>query len=81
MGCVGAAAGASIGADAAIAQNALDLEAIERAVKANFGSGFELRHAHRASGDIVAVIEHLENKMQVSTPDLNNWKLLRASQM
>lgn len=81
LGTVGAVAGTAMGANLVNAQSQLNIEIIEKSVKASFGSGFQVLHAQQKSGQVIAVIEHLENRLEVTSRDLTDWTVLRATEM
>ncbi|MDJ0628227.1 MAG: hypothetical protein QNJ44_08185 [Rhodobacter sp.] len=61
--------------------SAVELKRLGIAIQGGFGAGFTLRSAERAKGRITALIEHNENCLEVTSSDLIDWTVLRATDM
>jgi len=58
-----------------------ETQRLNLAVKGGFGPGFHVHAADRDGGRIIALIEHNENFLEVATPDLQSFTVLRATPM
>ena len=52
---------------------------IELSVKANFGSGFVLNFYEVSNNNIIAQVEHIENRYLVRSSDLSEWDIFCSS--
>lgn len=52
---------------------------VEKSIKANFGGGFSVRDYTQSNGRTYASIEHFGNRYAVTSVDLLDWKIVRAS--
>lgn len=62
-------------------QNTPQAARIETAIKGSFGAGFALVTAKRSNGRVIATIEHHQNYLEVTSIDLVDWDILRATEM
>lgn len=52
---------------------------IEKSIKASFGDGFSVRDFMQSKGRTIANIEHFGNRYKVSSTNLLDWKIEKAS--
>jgi hypothetical protein len=52
---------------------------LDRSIRANFGSGFQVL-SFRKKGDIThALIEHLENRYSVTSSNMQDWNIVKST--
>jgi hypothetical protein len=52
---------------------------IDKSIKASFGDGFSVRDFMQSKGRTIANIEHAGNRYKVSSTNLLDWKIEKAS--
>ena len=64
-----------------VANRNQSIGALEKSIRANFGSGFRVLSSQTVDGQNQAVIEHLENRYSVVSTNMQDWQILSSTEI
>jgi hypothetical protein len=65
----------------AVANSNQSIDALEKSIQANFGSGFRVLSSRTVGQQKQAVIEHLENRYSVVSTNMQDWQILNSTEI